>query len=137
MAALVFSEHLRDEGLAESVRVTSAGIGDWHVGEPADPRAAGTLRARGYPADHVAAQVTSEHAAADLLVAADRGHMRALSSHVGDSGRTVLLRSFDPHAPQGAEIPDPYYGGNDGFPEVLEMIEAAMPELLAWVRERL
>ena len=46
-------------------------------------------------------------------------------------------RSFDPAAPQGAEVPDPYYGADDGFAEVLGMVRAAMPGLLAWVRDEL
>ncbi len=48
--------------------------------------------------------------------------------------RVRLLRSFDPAAPPGAEVPDPYYGGDAGFVDVLAMIRAAMPGLLDWVR---
>jgi protein-tyrosine phosphatase len=48
-----------------------------------------------------------------------------------------LLRSFDPEAPENAEVPDPYYGGDRGFDDVLAMIRVAMPGLLAWVNERL
>ena len=46
----------------------------------------------------------------------------------------MLLRSFDPDAPEGAEVPDPYYGGPDGFDEVIGMVEAAMPGLVDRVR---
>jgi protein-tyrosine phosphatase len=53
-----------------------------------------------------------------------------------DPGRVRLLRSFDPDA-DGVDVPDPYYGDREGFDEVLVMVEAAMPGLLAWVRERL
>nr|WP_281373712.1 low molecular weight protein-tyrosine-phosphatase [Haloechinothrix aidingensis] len=137
MAAMVLTEHLRRAGLAERVRVTSAGTGPWHVGEPADPRAAETLRRNGYPVEHVAAQVDHEHLAADLLLAADSGHLRALRGKLADPERAVLLRSFDPHAPEGAEIPDPYYGGEHGFDDVLGMIESAVPQLVEWVRSRL
>ena len=48
-----------------------------------------------------------------------------------------LLRVFDPSAPSGAEVPDPYYGGDDGFEDVLGMIERAVPALLDWVRAHL
>jgi protein-tyrosine phosphatase len=48
-----------------------------------------------------------------------------------------LLRSFDPDSPEDAEVPDPYYGGDKGFEEVLAMIEAAVPGLLDWTRERI
>lgn len=137
MAALVFTEHLRRAGLDDRVRITSAGTGGWHVGESADERACRTLSSAGYPTDHVAAQVGAEHLDADLLLCADSGHLRAVRRLVPGTERVRLLRSFDPSAPAGAEVPDPYYGSGDGFTEVLKMIEAAMPGLLDWVRERL
>ncbi|WP_043840878.1 low molecular weight protein-tyrosine-phosphatase [Amycolatopsis taiwanensis] len=137
MAALVFREHLRRAGLAGQVRVTSAGTGPWHVGEPADSRARATLAAHGYGGEHVAAQVDSDHLTADLLLAADSGHLRSLLHKVDDPERVRLLREFDPAAGPGAEVPDPYYGGDGGFDEVLAMIERTMPGLLDWVRERL
>lgn len=136
MAAIVFVEHLRRAGLAEKVQVSSAGTGGWHIGEPADERACRTLTAHGYDPEHVAAQVDAEHLGADLLLCADSGHARKLRGRVADPERVRLLRSFDPAAPEGAEVPDPYYGGADGFTDVLKMVEASMPGLLDWVRER-
>jgi low molecular weight protein-tyrosine phosphatase len=140
MAALVFGEHLRRAGLADRVRVSSAGIGPWHVGEPADARAARTLADHGYPTGHIAAQVDERHLDADLLLAMDSGHeaaLRDLLAHQGDDpDRVRMFRSFDPAANGDLDVPDPYYGGRDGFTEVLDMIEAATPGLLAWVRER-
>ncbi|HEX2133506.1 MAG TPA: low molecular weight protein-tyrosine-phosphatase [Actinophytocola sp.] len=141
MAAVVFTEHLRRAGLADQVRVTSAGIGPWHVGDAADPRAMRTLRDNAYPTEHVAAQVGAEHLSADLLLAMDAGHeaaLRDLLTHQGDDpDRVRMFRSFDPDAAGDLDVPDPYYGDGDGFVTVLGMVEAAMPGLLGWVRERL
>ncbi|ASR34367.1 protein tyrosine phosphatase [Prauserella marina] len=143
MAEIVFREQLRRAGLSGSVAVSSAGTGPWHVGEPADGRAIATLTANGYhdgAAEHVAAQIGRDHLSADLLLAADNGHARELRALLpGQTGKVALLRGFDPEAPEGAEVPDPYYGGDDamsGFTDVLGMIERAMPALLDWVRER-
>ncbi|MFL6122895.1 low molecular weight protein-tyrosine-phosphatase [Actinophytocola sp.] len=141
IAALVFGAVLVEEGLADKVRVTSAGIGPWHVGEPADRRARRVLSAHGYPTEHVAAQVDEDHLSADLLVALDAGHeaaLRDLLAHQGGDGdeRVRMLRSFDPDAAD-LEVPDPYYGDDAGFDEVLGMVEAAMPGLVEWVRARL
>ncbi|AEW92395.1 MULTISPECIES: low molecular weight protein-tyrosine-phosphatase [Streptomycetaceae] len=136
-AALVLTEHLRRAGLAGRVRVTSAGIGPWHVGEAMDERAAAALLRHGYPTAHVAAQVGPEHLDADLLLAMDSGHDKALRRLVDDPPRVRMLRSFDPDATGDLDVPDPYYGGPRGFDEVLRMIEAAMPGLLAWVRARI
>jgi protein-tyrosine phosphatase len=140
IAAKVYATELARAGLADQVRVTSAGTGPWHAGEPADERAAEVLRRHGYPTEHVARQVNSDHLDADLLLAATSEHVAALTRVLGKREATEkvrLLRSFDPAAPPGAELPDPYYGGDRGFDEVLEMVEAAMPGLLGWTKERL
>jgi protein-tyrosine phosphatase len=137
MAEKVFVEHLRRAGLADAVEVSSVGTGGWHAGEPADPRAVEVLSGHGYSTEHTAARLEAAHTGADLLVALDAGHARRLRGLVRDPERVRLLRSFDPDADGDLDVPDPYYGGRQGFKEVLAMIEAAMPGLLAWVRERL
>ncbi len=136
MAELVFRAKLEEAGLGDAVRVTSAGTGPWHAGEPADKRARATLKAHGYPTAHVASEVSGEDLAADLLLAADEGHAEFLRSRVDDPAKVRLLRSFDPSAPEGAEVPDPYYGGDDGFEDVLGMVERTVPGLLDWVRSQ-
>jgi protein-tyrosine phosphatase len=136
IAEKVFVHELERAGLAHAVEVGSAGTGSWHIGSPADERAAELLRAEGYPDEHTARQVDAELLSADLLVALDNSHRRALQSMVPEPERVQLLRSFDPAAPPGAEVPDPYYGSADGFTEVLTMIRAAMPGMLDWVRSR-
>jgi protein-tyrosine phosphatase len=135
IAEKVFVHELEQAGLADAVHVSSAGTGSWHIGSPADERAAAVLRAAGYDVAHIARQVDAEQLGADLIVALDRSHQRALRSLVPEPDRVRLLRSFDPDAPSGAEVPDPYYGDDDGFATVLEMIRAAMPGMIEWVRE--
>lgn len=135
MAALIFGEYLRRAGLADGVRVSSAGVGPWHEGEPADPRAAKELDRAGYPTDHVAHQLTTEHLGADLLLAMDAGHYSVLRQEADEPERVRMFRSFDPAADHDLDVPDPYYGGRHGFTELLGTIEAAMPGLLDWVRE--
>jgi len=140
MAEKVFATELEKAGLADRVVVSSAGTGPWHAGEPADERAADVLRRNGYPSDHVARQVNPNHLDADLLLAASTEHVGALTRALGGrdaAERVRLVRSFDPAAPAGAELPDPYYGGDHGFDEVLEMVEAAMPGLVEWTRSQL
>ncbi|MGB3303706.1 low molecular weight protein-tyrosine-phosphatase [Gordonia sp. (in: high G+C Gram-positive bacteria)] len=135
MAASIFSSAIADAGLSDVVRISSAGTGGWHIGEPADNRARTELLAHGYSDKHVAAQLTPDHLSADLLVAADSGHVTELErKRLGN--RVQLLRSFDPNA-DSAEVPDPYYGSQADFAEVREQIEAAVPGLLAWVQKAL
>ena len=134
VAEKVFRARLADAGLGDAVTVSSAGTGGWHAGEPMDRRAAATLRDRGYDTEHRAQQVDRDLLAADLLVAATDDHVRDLVAAGADPERVVLLRAFDPDAPEGAEVPDPYYGGPGGFDEVMDMVEAAMPGLVDRVR---
>jgi protein-tyrosine phosphatase len=135
MAEKVFRAALAEAGLADRVEVTSAGTGGWHAGEPMDTRAAEVLAAHGYDTAHTARQLDAHALSADLLVALDAGHRRALRASVPEPDRVALLRSFDPAAPGDAELPDPYYGGPDGFDEVLRMIEAAVPGLVERVKK--
>lgn len=137
IAEKVLAHELAEAGLADRVRVTSAGTGGWHVGNGADERAVELLRAHGYPTAHVARQLDAELLSADLLVALDHEHRRFVQAKVPEPERVRLLRSFDPDAPAGAEVPDPYYGADHGFVDVLGMVRAAMPGLLAWVHAEL
>ena len=134
IAEKVFVHELERAGMADAVQVTSAGTGNWHVGSPADERAEAVLVAAGYKVEHVARQVDAEQLGADLIIALDRSHRRILQAMVPEPERVRLLRSFDPDAPPDAEVPDPYYGSDDGFSEVLAMIRAAMPGMVEWVR---
>ncbi|QCQ93878.1 low molecular weight protein-tyrosine-phosphatase [Rhodococcus sp. SGAir0479] len=134
MAERIFAEHVRRADLDGRVRVSSAGTHGYHVGDGADPRTDKVLEAAGYPTGHSAAQVGAEHLSADLVVPLDRGHDRILARLGVPAERRLLLRSFDPDA-DGDSVPDPYYGDMSDFELVRDQIEAAIPGLLAWVRE--
>ncbi len=135
MAEKILAAAVLEAGLADRVRISSAGTGSWHVGDDADPRTTATLRRHGYPAGHSAAELGPDHLAADLLVALDRTHERELARLGVPSERLRLLRSFDPGA-DGPDVPDPYYGDVGDFELVRAQIEAALPGLLDWLRDR-
>ncbi|MGK8559448.1 low molecular weight protein-tyrosine-phosphatase [Nocardia gipuzkoensis] len=136
MAEKIFAVHLYRAGLANRVRVSSAGTGSWHVGDDADPRTTATLRKYGYPTGHVAAAFGAEHLDADLVIALDRSHQRELARFGVEPQRLRLLRTFDPTA-DGQDVADPYYGDAADFELVRDQIEAAVPGLLDWVRAEL
>ncbi|BDT95165.1 MULTISPECIES: low molecular weight protein-tyrosine-phosphatase [Nocardia] len=136
MAEKIFASHLYRAGLANRVRVSSAGTGSWHVGDDADPRTCATLRKYGYPTGHVAAVFGAEHSDADLVIALDRSHQRDLARLGIPAERLRLLRAFDPDA-DGQDVADPYYGDATDFELVRAQIEAAVPGLLDWVRAEL
>jgi protein-tyrosine phosphatase len=134
-AHVVLEQRLAEAGLDDRVRVHSSGTGDWHVGRPMDRRAAATLTEAGYdPTRHRAQQFDdSDTDAFDLVLAMDRDNLADLG---GRSERVGLFRDFDPVEP-GGEVPDPYYGGADGFAEVLHLVERTSDALVAALAELL
>lgn len=135
MADRIFAAAVDRAGLSEAVRVTSAGTGSWHVGDDADPRARAELERHGYSSTHTARHVDDDILSADLLIALDSGHARALRSLGADPSRVHLLREFDPDASGDRSVADPYYGSARDFAEVREQIEASVPGLLEEVRQ--
>lgn len=138
MAESVFRARVAEAGLDGLVEVDSAGTGGWHEGDGADPRTVTVLRENGYDAEHTARRFDrSWFDRLDLVVALDSGHLRALRRLAPtdrDADKVRLLRSYDPAAGDDLDVPDPYYGGPEGFDECLEMVEAASTGLLAAVR---
>ena len=124
-----------DAGL-ERVEFTSAATSREEIGAPIDPRARQVLTAHGYRADdHAAHQVTAEEiAGADLVIAAEPIHVDRMLRIAPDADNLSLLSDFDPQAPEGSGLPDPWYGGPEGFEETLAAVEAAVPGVLDEVR---
>ena len=131
---------LREQGLEDAIEVDSAGTGSWHVGHPPDARATGAARERGIALDGSARQVTAaDFEAFDLILAMDRANheeLRALAPSAEARARVRLLREYDPEAVAAGEleVPDPYYGAEDGFAEVLDLVTRACEGLLDEVR---
>ena len=129
-----------DAGLEHDFEIDSAGTGSWHAGDSPDRRATAAAAVRGITLEGAARQVRPrdfEHF--DLLLAMDRENLRELRTFSSDgdlAGKARLLREFDP-ASAGApdlDVPDPYYGGPQGFETVLDQVEAACRGLLAALR---
>jgi protein-tyrosine phosphatase len=121
------------EGL-EGIEVDSAGTGDWHVGNPADERAIAAAAARGVTIEGVARQVRpSDFEEFDLILAMDRNnHANLLAMEGADPEKVRLFREM---AGEGElDVPDPYYGADDGFTEVLDILERGCEAVLEQVR---
>ncbi|MFO6452484.1 MULTISPECIES: low molecular weight protein-tyrosine-phosphatase [unclassified Aeromicrobium] len=135
MADVVLERQLAEAGV-DDVEVSSSGTGDWHVGQPMDERAAATLTAAGYDATrHRARTFTADwFDEQDLILVMDSSnHADVLALATSDDHRTKvrMYRSFDPEADTpDAEVPDPWYGGPEGFDEVLAMVERTSREIV-------
>lgn len=136
MADVVLNERLAETGLADRVEVVSAGTGSWHVGGPMDRRAATVLRGHGYDASRHRAQQfdPSWHDEYDLILAMDADNLADVTATgVPDVAeqRVRMFRDFDPRAQDGdRDVPDPYFGGADGFDMVLAMVERSAEGLV-------
>jgi protein-tyrosine phosphatase len=136
----VMRHKLREAGLDDVVDIESAGTGGWHIGHPPDERAAAASATRGIALESRAQRFETGHFDDfDLILAMDRQNladMRALAPHADLEGKLGLLREYDPEAIAAGdlEVPDPYYGGDDGFEQVLDMVERACDGLLAEIR---
>jgi protein-tyrosine phosphatase len=127
---------LAEAELDGEIEVESAGTGGWHVGDPPDPRSVAAAAERGVELSGAARQVDEgDFESFDLLVAMDRSNLDALRRLAPDEearARVSLLREYGDGAAH--DVPDPYYGGSEGFTEVVEIVErncrALLEELL-------
>lgn len=122
----VLRQRLLELGLGPQVWVDSAGIEGWHAGEVPDLRSQAHAAARGYAlAGQRARQVRAEDFERfDLILAMDRGHLQALRWRCPEEYQGKLALLLD-----DADVPDPYYGGPEGFERVLDVLEAACAPL--------
>jgi protein-tyrosine phosphatase len=128
----VMRDLIRREGLQDEIEVDSAGTGGWHVGSPPDERSTAAAAARNIVLDGAARQVgPADFDDFDLLVAMDRENLANLRRMAPDDEARARVRLL---LENGQDVPDPYYGGEDGFDHVLDLVEAACRGLLEDVR---
>lgn len=136
----IFAHLVTQAGLVDSIEIDSAGTGAWHTGERADRRARETAARRGIELmSRARAVVPADFEHFDYIVAMDRSNRDNLLEQAPPehAHKVVMMRSFDPTAQPEQEVPDPYYGGDDGFENVCDLVTRACEGLLADVRSRL
>jgi protein-tyrosine phosphatase len=130
----VFKHLAQQAGVADHYEVDSAGTGSWHVGESPDKRMRRVAAQRGINYDGRARQLKqSDLDKFDLFIAMDtenRSNLLRLARSEEDSARIRLMREFDPQAGPNQSVPDPYYGGIDGFEKVFTIVERSCQGLL-------
>lgn len=133
----VFQEVVRRAGLAHRIEARGAGTEAWHVGNPPDERTVKAAAKAGYDLSTLRAQVVTPTliAEADYVFAMDSRNLEVLHSLAPAEHRHKLRLFLDVLAPGGSsEVPDPYYGGEQGFSEVLDLCERGSMALLELVR---
>ena len=133
----VFRDLLARENLTQQIQVDSAGTGDWHIGKAPDNRTVIAARQRGYDLSSLRARQVSarDFAEFDYIVAMDNANLSDLQlmKPQGYTGHLGLFLAFAARNDY-CEVPDPYYGGQDGFELVLDLIEDASRGLLKHIR---
>ena len=137
LAQGVFEDVARREGLEDQIFVDSAGTGNWHVGSPPDERAQRSASLRGLDLSAQRARQISRDDCEDFdyILTMDEANYRMVSSLCRGSAVVRPFLDFATNSPE-REVPDPYYGGPDGFERVLDLEEEASEGLLDDIRER-
>jgi protein-tyrosine phosphatase len=121
---------VREQGLEDEIEIDSAGTGGWHVGAPPDGRATEAAARRGTTLEGAARRFdpSRDFDRFDLILAMDAENRRVLLAIAPDDEARSKVRMF---LAGDRDVPDPYYGGDDGFEEVLDLVEEAARALLA------
>jgi protein-tyrosine phosphatase len=139
LAEGVFRHVLDEEGISDRFKVDSAGTGSWHVGESPDHRSVRSAATHGVTlSGHSRPVQPEDFRQFEYIVAMDQSNLSHLQEYldgVGGEAALYLLREFDPEGGPGAEVPDPYYGGPNGFEDVYDMVDRSCRGLLAHILE--
>jgi low molecular weight protein-tyrosine phosphatase len=125
---------VEEQGLSDEIEIDSAGTGGWHVGAPPDARATEAARRRGTTLEGAARRFDprTDFDRFDLILAMDAENKRDLLALAPDDAARAKVRMF---LPGDRDVPDPYYGGDDGFERVLDLVEEASASLLRELRQ--
>lgn len=135
----VLRHKVRAAGLEDRIEIDSAGTGDWHVGKAPDARTRAAALRRGYDLSSLRARQVSlaDFSRYDLILAMDNANLRDLKHLRSSGGKAELDLFLRRYELEIEEVPDPYYGGEDGFERVLDLVERACDGLLTEVKGRL
>lgn len=140
LAEGVFRHHVSAAGLSNQFDVDSAGISSYHAGDPPDERTTRVARARGIELQGQSRPLTRDDLARfDYIIAMDgenRAGIARLEAKSEAKPAVHMLREFDDAAKGDLDVPDPYYGGPDGFENVHDIVDRSTRRLLEYIRAR-
>ena len=140
LAQGLFQDLVNREKLDQKIFISSAGTGNWHIGNLPDERMRQTAHSKGINLESRAQQFQSkDFNRFNLVLAMDRSNLVRLSEIAPSTlpkNKLMLFRSFDPESTADQDVPDPYYGGAKGFEEVYSMVKRTCPPLLDYIKSR-
>ena len=140
LAEAIFNQQLKEAGLDNTISCDSAGTGDWHVGEPPDPRTQAVARRYKVPLTHRGRQFdAADFDMYDYVIAMDQSNMRNIREQVPTAGPTpyqfFLMREFE-DTPAPKDVPDPYWGGEQGFDTMYHLLYQCCANLLTHLQQQ-
>ncbi len=138
LAEGIFKQRVRERGLEHLLEADSCGTAAYHIGERPDERSVANAKDNGVDYDHRGRQLKSQDFHNfDLILPMDQSNLRNTEQlrPKGSETRVALMRDYDMNNP-GADVPDPYYGGPDGFQNVFEILDRSVNALIDELEER-
>ncbi len=135
----VFRRYVEQAGLSDKISIDSAGTSDWHIDKTPDPRTQAAAAKRGYDLSTLRGRQASveDFTEFDLILAMDKSNLSNLQAIQTVDAKAELELYLTHFGISPDEVPDPYYGGEDGFELVLDMLEQASQVLLDEIKARL
>jgi protein-tyrosine phosphatase len=133
MAEAIFNHKIREQGLDHVLSADSCGTGNYHIGAQPDPRTIANARKNKVSIEHCARQLSlTDFDSFDYIMAMDHSNFQninRLANSPAHRAKITLMRDFDP-LHKGAEVPDPYFGGEEGFQEVFQILDRTMDNFI-------
>lgn len=134
LAEGIFKRKVKEEGLTELISVDSAGTSNWHVDDPPDSRSIDIARRNGVELEHLGRQISYrdlDHF--DYIIAMDVENyediIRLKDNYGNGRAEVLIMRDYDDQQ-SGADVPDPYYGGPNGFQLVYDLLDESLTNFL-------
>jgi protein-tyrosine phosphatase len=139
LAEALFRKHVIDSGLEHDFYIDSCGTADYHIGHSPDPRSRHNALDNGLIYDHLGRQLSYDDLVEfDYIVAMDHSNLENIKKLANGSVREaeiLMMREYDPAADH-VDVPDPYFGGDNGFQEVFEILDRSTKALLDQLKNR-
>ena len=137
LAEAICNQKIKDLGWEDKMTCDSAGTANYHVGDDPDPRSIKVAADHGIPMSHKGQQFTHRLAKEfDYWLAMDRSNLRNMIIELdGKPENLLLMRDFD-HENRGQDVPDPYYGGQDGFEDVYQILDRSIDGFLDFLKKK-
>ena len=136
LAEAIFNQKTKENNLSEQIEADSAGTANYHIGDDPDPRSIEVAVRHDVPISHKGRQFHhSDGKKFDYILAMDNANHRDIIHELADRHSGLyLMRDFDPEG-KGKDVPDPYYGGKDGFEDVYQMLDRSCDELIQFIKK--